>query len=135
MNYLMSAVRSHLRYRWITSLNVLGLALGIACSMVIFLFASDQFQTDSFHPTRSRILPRRAGISNAVRAINRIRNKSAIANRRIPAVSTLRFKAMAIYVLLSTPTITVEHGGDRATYKDDNTAAYADTHFLNLFTR
>ena len=133
MNYLKIAVRSHLRYRGFTLLNMTGLALGIACSMVIFLYVSLQVYTDSYHRDAGRIYRAVLEIQTPAGDIeyeegSSIAWSSALRNE-YPQIETTAY-CMRFY---STPTITVDNGRDNDKYKDDNIAAYADNNFINLF--
>jgi putative ABC transport system permease protein len=48
-NYLKIAVRTLLKNRKLTLINVFGLATGMACSFLIFLFVQDELSYDRFH--------------------------------------------------------------------------------------
>ncbi|TAE75188.1 MAG: ABC transporter permease [Bacteroidetes bacterium] len=54
-NYIIVALRNLLRNRTYTALNVLGLALGLACGMIIFWFIRFQTTHDNFHPNLDKI--------------------------------------------------------------------------------
>ena len=54
-NYLKIAFRNLVRNRVYSSINILGLAIGLACSMAIGLYVLDEFQYDRFHTHYDRI--------------------------------------------------------------------------------
>jgi putative ABC transport system permease protein len=54
-NYLKVALRSLLRQKALTVINVLGLSVGLACSFVIALYAVNEFSFDRFHVNGDRI--------------------------------------------------------------------------------
>ncbi|MEQ9299197.1 MAG: FtsX-like permease family protein [Cyclobacteriaceae bacterium] len=54
-NFLKTAIRSILKYKVYSTLNVIGLSLGIACAIVIFLQVSYDLSYDDFHPNGDRI--------------------------------------------------------------------------------
>ncbi|GAB4021897.1 ABC transporter permease [Spirosoma koreense] len=54
-NYLKIAVRSLLKHKLYSSINVLGLALGMACSLLIGLWVKDELSYDRFLPDADRI--------------------------------------------------------------------------------
>ncbi|MBO0937441.1 ABC transporter permease [Fibrella sp. HMF5335] len=54
-NYLKIALRQLWRNRLLTTINVLGLAVGLACVVVLILFAQKGLSWDSFHPNINRI--------------------------------------------------------------------------------
>jgi putative ABC transport system permease protein len=55
INYLKIAVRNLLRNKAYSLINIFGLAIGISCFMLIFLFISDEFNYDKFHTKADRI--------------------------------------------------------------------------------
>ena len=48
-NYLTTGLRNLFRYKIYSCINILGLAVGIACSILILLFVQDELQYDQFH--------------------------------------------------------------------------------------
>src|SRR5581483_7515180 len=54
-NYLKIAWRTLLRQKTYTAINILGLTLGIAASILIFTLVSYQLSFDDFHPNKDRI--------------------------------------------------------------------------------
>ena len=54
-NYLAVAIRSLSRNRVYSLINILGLALGIGCSLVIWLFVMDELSYDRYHEKADRI--------------------------------------------------------------------------------
>jgi len=48
-NYLITAVRHLRRNSFYSFLNIAGLSTGLACSLLIFLWAADEFSFDQFH--------------------------------------------------------------------------------------
>lgn len=54
-NYLKTAVRNLLRERGSTTINIAGLSLGIACSLILFLLVSFMSGFDNYHRKRDRI--------------------------------------------------------------------------------
>jgi ABC-type antimicrobial peptide transport system permease subunit len=55
LNYLKIAWRNIVRHKLYSSLNVLGLALGICACLVLYLIVSYEFSFDRFHPDGDRI--------------------------------------------------------------------------------
>src|SRR5688572_14218248 len=49
-NYILIALRNFQRQRLFALLNMFGLALGLASSILIFLYVSDELRYDSMHP-------------------------------------------------------------------------------------
>ena len=54
-NYLKIALRHLLRHKAFSFINLFGLAVGITCCLLIFLFIQDELSYDRFHPNANRI--------------------------------------------------------------------------------
>lgn len=54
-NYLTTALRNLLRHKGYSAINVLGLAIGIACCIFIMLYVQDELSYDRYHEKRDRI--------------------------------------------------------------------------------
>ncbi len=54
-NYLKIALRNIIKHKGISSINVVGLAIGIACSILILLFVTHELSYDKFHEKADRI--------------------------------------------------------------------------------
>src|SRR5688500_1843854 len=54
-NYLRIALRNHMKHKFYTGLNVLGLAVGSAAWLVIVLFVLHELSYDRFHVDSDRI--------------------------------------------------------------------------------
>ena len=54
-NYFKVAIRYLMKYKEYTVINVLGLAVGIACCILIMLFVRNEFSYDKFHSKADRI--------------------------------------------------------------------------------
>src|SRR5678810_208632 len=54
-NYLKIAWRSLLKQKGFSSINIFGLATGMACSLLIFLFVKDETSYDRFHNDAGQI--------------------------------------------------------------------------------
>jgi len=48
-NYVRTALRNIQRYKGYSAINIVGLALGMACCILILLWAKDELATDKFH--------------------------------------------------------------------------------------
>src|SRR6476620_9823220 len=48
-NYFKTAVRNLWRNKAFSAINIMGLALGLACSLVIMLWVNDEYNVDAFH--------------------------------------------------------------------------------------
>src|SRR6187200_866567 len=54
-NYLKVAMRYLLRNKGYTAINILGLAIGITCCILIMMFVRSEFSYDKFHGKSDRI--------------------------------------------------------------------------------
>lgn len=54
-NYFLVALRNVTRYATYSVINVLGLALGMACALMIFTLVSHHLSYDTFHPESERV--------------------------------------------------------------------------------
>ncbi|TDH21253.1 FtsX-like permease family protein [Segetibacter sp. 3557_3] len=54
-NYIKVALRNLWRNKAFSAINIFGLALGIACSLLIFLFIRDELSYDRFHNDANRV--------------------------------------------------------------------------------
>ena len=54
-NYLVIAFRNIVRHFSVSSMNLAGLSLGLACSMLIFLWVTDELSFDRFHKNADRL--------------------------------------------------------------------------------
>ncbi len=55
-NYLKIAFRNLLKYKTISLINFFGLAMGMACSILILLFVRDELSFDTYHENKDRIV-------------------------------------------------------------------------------
>lgn len=54
-NYLLITFRNLLRNKAFSFINIFGLAFGISCSLIIFLWVRDELNTDGFHVNNDRL--------------------------------------------------------------------------------
>ncbi|MEM9665737.1 MAG: ABC transporter permease [Bacteroidota bacterium] len=54
-SYFKTALRTLLKHRWFTALNIAGLAVGLACCLLIGLFVHDELMHDRFHEDADRM--------------------------------------------------------------------------------
>ncbi|MHC1704828.1 MAG: ABC transporter permease [Tenuifilaceae bacterium] len=64
-SYLKTGLRSILKYRFYSFINILGLAIGIAGSLLIILYVSNELSYDKFHNSSDRIY--RIGVEGKLR--------------------------------------------------------------------
>ena len=73
-NYLITAIRNISRHKAYSSINVLGLSLGLACSFFIVLWVQDEFSFDQFHENGEQVyrVMRHAGFGGEIRTTSSI---------------------------------------------------------------
>jgi putative ABC transport system permease protein len=54
-NYLLVAIRNMQRNKAFSFINIMGLTLGMACSLLIFLWVRDEYSIDKFHKNGDRL--------------------------------------------------------------------------------
>jgi putative ABC transport system permease protein len=54
-NYFKTALRNLLRNRVYSAINIVGLSLGLACAMLIILYAKDELSYDRFHTNTAQV--------------------------------------------------------------------------------
>ena len=54
-NHLITAFRNLWKNKAFSAINIMGLALGLACSLLIMLWVNDEYQVDSFHRNGSQL--------------------------------------------------------------------------------
>lgn len=82
-NYLKVAFRNLLRHKGFSLINILGLALGFACCVFIFLFVNHETSYDSYHPDNDRIF-------RVAKHIKRDANEQSFAWVYTPTAPTLK---------------------------------------------
>ncbi|HYF68979.1 MAG TPA: FtsX-like permease family protein [Ohtaekwangia sp.] len=133
MNYLKVALRVQNRYRGFTLINILGLSSGIVCSVIIFLYVNFHFRTDSFHQDADRIFRLVLNIHTPEGSIE-YESGSALPMAQTLGNEFSQVERTAFCMkFYSTPTITFHHDGVEGKFKEES-VAYADNHFLTMFT-
>ncbi len=126
-NYLLSLVRNAGRDKFFTALNLLGLAIGITASIMIFLYIQDQLTYDKHNASYERIYRLEGDFF-----INEKQDLTAIT--QIPLGPTLKDDYPEIVDqtrILARRDFYFEHGED--TFKEDS-IMLADSTVFNVFT-
>jgi putative ABC transport system permease protein len=120
-NYLTSAIRSLKRYKLFTTLNVFGLATGMACSILILLWVQDERSYDKFNGNASQIFRLTANVSGIDAAVTPFPVGPAL-RQQVPAVKNFT----RLIPLHSIVTI-----GNKKF--DEKNIFFADASFLQMF--
>jgi len=121
-NYLKTAFRNLVRQKLFSTLNIIGLATGMACSILIFLWVQDERSYDKFNINAGQIYRLTAHVMNIDAAITPI-PMGKTSKAQIPAIKMVT----SISPLHSI--ITIDHQKF-----DDKNIYYADANFLKVFT-
>ncbi|HEY4289355.1 MAG TPA: ABC transporter permease [Puia sp.] len=120
-NYFKTALRNMRRNKLFTGLNIFGLATGLACSILIFLWVQDELSYDKFNPGAEKIFRLTSRITNTDAAVVPGPFSEAI-KEEIPGIAlTTRIKTDEKVVTIGTRKFNEKH------------LYYADTNFLRMF--
>ncbi len=123
-NYIKIAWRNFIRHKWYSLLNVGGLAIGMACSILILLWVQNETSYDSFHTNADEIYRLTADAGNDFRAAVSPAGMIAQLPDEIPEIKSS--------VRMSAPFEALIEIGDQK-FKEAP-IFYADINFLDVFT-
>lgn len=124
-NYLQTASRNFLRYRLYTFINVLGLAIGIAFCLLIYLFIQYEFQYDSFHTQGERIYR----VEKSDRWDNEPRRTATLSCPFVPMMYE-EVPEVEDYSRYSGGSLLIDHAGKQI----EQTVHYVDPGFFRMFS-
>ncbi len=126
-NHLKIAWRTLLKYKGLFTINILGLAIGIATALIIFLFVSDELSYDRFHKKSDQI----------VRVVLKGKMNGEVIKEAVtpgPVAQTLQEEFPEVL----RATRLKSKGTPQITYKNqtfrDNKFAYVDPNFFDVLT-
>ena len=120
-NYFKTALRNMRRYPLFTGLNIFGLATGLACSILIFLWVQDELSYDKFNPGAERIF----------RLTTRVKD---IESAQVPPAFAAAIKSGIPGINKTTRITPLEKIITVGTRKfDEKHMYYADSNFLRIF--
>src|SRR6187402_2675376 len=120
-NYFKTAWRNLLRYKLFSGLNIFGLATGMACSILIFLWVLDELSFDKFNSNADRIFRLTAKVSDVNAAVVPPALAQAI-KTQVPAIkNATRLAAAQEMITVGTKKF------------DEKKMFYADSSFLQMF--
>jgi predicted permease len=120
-NYFKTALRNLLRHKLFSGLNIFGLATGMACSILIFLWVQDELSFDKFNPNTNHIFRLTAKVSNVNAAVAPPALANAI-KTQIPSIKNATRIAAAQEMITA--------GTEKF---DEKRMFYADSNFLQMF--
>ena len=120
-NYLKTAIRNLLRQRLFSGLNIAGLATGMACSILIFLWVQDELSYDRFHANAANIYRLTARLGSIDAAVVPIPIAMAVRTALPAVINATRLNNLQCPV-------TADHKKF-----DEHQIYYADSNFLQIF--
>ena len=132
-NYFLVALRNFWRHKTFSAINILGLAIGISASLVIFLIVSYDFSFDKFEPKKDRIY-------RVVSTYVISGEKAANSGVTYPLPQALAKETTGAEMIATMVTadmiskVTVPYPDQRhpATFKNQNDIAYVDSSYCSL---
>ncbi|HMI61062.1 MAG TPA: ABC transporter permease, partial [Puia sp.] len=120
-NYFKTAFRNMRRNKLFTGLNIFGLATGLACSILIFLWVQDELSYDKFNP----------GADHIFRLTTKVKD---IESAAVPPAFVTAMKSEIPVVKNTTRCIHLQKIITVGTRKfDEKHMYYADSNFLRIF--
>ena len=125
-NYLKTAFRNLWRNKAFSLINIIGLSVGLASCMLIFLYAKDELSYDRFNVRAAQIYHLTADYISPEGHVNRSSSTGMVPGpsfkKSVPEVES--------YVRIQSTTYTVKHGGDVF----DQDAFFVDDNFFSVFS-
>lgn len=125
-NYFITALRNIRRGKAFSAINIIGLGLGLACCMLIFLYVMDETSYDRFHVNAANIYQLAV---NSKSPDGQIHQFSGTGNMPGPAFQA-QLPEITAYVRLYGTDYTVKRG-DKVF---DQPALFVDSNFFSVFT-
>jgi ABC-type antimicrobial peptide transport system permease subunit len=126
-NYIKIAWRNLLRHKSYAYINILGLSLGIACSILIFVVISFHLSFDDFHPNKERIF----------RVVTEFHQQDISYSPGVPPPFAKAFRDDYPFVEKSAKVVVfselVSIPGDNKKFYEDHSIAVADPDFFKIF--
>ncbi|MBC3791814.1 ABC transporter permease [Spirosoma utsteinense] len=130
LNYIKISFRNLVRNKAYTAINVLGLALGMSCGILIFTLVTHHLSFDNFHPNRDRIY----------RFVTEQKRETTSYASSVPSPLGKAFRNdytfgenVARIFTATDILITVKDGRDLRKFKEEEGVAFAESAFFDLF--
>ena len=129
-NYLKTAFRSFRRHKMFTFINVIGLAIGVSASLVIFLIVYHDFTFDNFHKDGNRIYRVVSDFNYAGEAFYNPGVKGPLPDAIKNEVTGVEISAPAF----SESYNVLIPGKTQSKFKDNENVVYTDKRYFNIFS-
>ncbi|HVU58521.1 MAG TPA: ABC transporter permease [Puia sp.] len=131
-SYIKIAVRNLRKQRFYTTLNVLGLSLGIAGGLLLFQFIRYHLSFDRYHVKDGQLYRAVTDIhwddGSVFNENGSPLDLTAALQKEVPEI-----KDQAVLLKVITATVGVEDAGGRKFFTEKDAIAYADQHWFSLF--
>jgi putative ABC transport system permease protein len=125
-NYIKTAFRNLWRNKAFSVINIVGLSVGLACCMLIFLYTMDEVSYDRFHEKKESIYHLTADMKGADGHVNKSSSTGMMPGpafkQQIPEITD--------FVRVQSANFTVKRGNEVF----DQEALYADDNFFSIFS-
>ena len=126
-NYIKTAFRNLWRYKGYTAINILGMAIGMACVILIMLYVQSETNFDTFHPNESQLYRVNIQITNPQTGD---KNQRAIGPYRLADELAADFSDFK-YVARLAPQGNTQVEYQNQQFQEEN-FAFADPEFLQM---
>jgi len=125
-NYLKTAFRNLWRNKVFSFINITGLSVGLACCMLIFLYAKDELSFDRFHKNAENIYHLTVDFTSPDGQVNKFTGSGMMPG------PTFKVQVPEIedYVRIQSSNATVKQGAEVF----DQEVLYADSNFFSIFS-
>ena len=124
-NYLKVAIRNLVKHKFYGIINVLGLAIGMTCCLLIFLYVQHELSYDSFHTKKDRIYRVVTDIKTPTETLN-----INITSAPMAAYMKANFPEVEDMVRLDDARLLIQRG--KQTFQEDE-SMFADSTFFQVF--
>lgn len=125
-NYFKTAFRNLWRNKVFSIINIVGLSVGLACCMLIFLYTKDEVSYDRFHENKEHIYHLTADFASPDGSVNKTSSTGMMPGPNFAA----QVPEIESFVRLRSENFTIR----QATEVFDQDALYADSNFFSVFT-
>ena len=124
-SYFITAIRNLVKHRFYTLINVLGLAIGMTCCLLIFLYVQHELSYDQFHEKKDRIYRVVTDIKTPTETLN-------IWSTSAPMVAYMKadFPEVENMVRFDDAGLLIQRG--EQTFQEDE-SMFADSTFFRVF--
>ena len=127
LNHLKFTLRILWRNKFYSILNILGLALGIACSILILLYVQNELSFDKHHEFYQRIYR-----VNSIFQIRDSEDRFALSARRFPVLAKEEFPEIEAFVRFRFAPEILLRNGDKEFY--EAAISFVDSNVFDVFT-